>query len=357
MEDQQEKTEQATDYKLEQAKKKGNVARSADMLSFLVLAVFLICFTLFSGDIAQSVTLQTKWWLSHAHEMFQHNFSRISYTAEIGFGNLWTLFLPYIVMSIVVIVLSSVVYSGFVFTLSVLKPDFKRLDPIKGLKKIFSKRLFVEVIRVVLKGCIFFVVTYFAIVYLIKALFNHLSSAPQAIEFAFQHAFSVLVMSLLAIFGFFALFDIWYAKRDFAKQMRMSHKEIKDEYRNREGSPEIKSRRRRAQQEFLNKAKSIAQVKNADVIVVNPSHYAVALQYKPDKMQVPIVLATGTGSLAKLIRWIARKNSIPILHKPKVARFIYAKGVINKSIPSEMHDDVVDIYRWVLAIPNTKLKI
>ncbi|MDR7016410.1 EscU/YscU/HrcU family type III secretion system export apparatus switch protein [Acinetobacter sp. 3657] len=356
MDDQQEKSEQATPYKLEQARKKGNVAKSMDLLSFTVIATFILGFAIFSGKIVLEVSKQAVWWISHADVLAHNNLATVAYLGGQSLSKLFTVIFPLIFMLIVAAIGVSLSYSGFVFAFTALKPDLKRLDPVKGLKKIFSKRIFVEVFRVVLKGLLFFVVAYFSILYIIQQLTTHLSRTPQAIGLAFSHAVIILMLSLVTVMAAFALFDIWYAKREFSRQMRMSQKEVKDEHRHREGSPELKSRRRRNQQEFFSKVKAISQVKKADVVIINPTHYAVALVYQPDKMQTPIVLATGTGMLAHMIRRVARKNQVPILHRPIVARYIFANCAINQPIPAEMHNDVVDIYRWVIALPNSKLK-
>ncbi|MBC9229234.1 EscU/YscU/HrcU family type III secretion system export apparatus switch protein [bacterium SPL81] len=356
MDDQQEKSEQATPYKLEQARKKGNVAKSMDLLSFVIITTFIAGFAILSGKITLELIKQTTWWLLHADMLVQNNLSNVAYLGGKSLSKITTAILPLVLMLIVAAIGISLFYSGFVFSFTALKPDLNRLNPVKGLKKIFSKRIFVEVLRVVIKGLLFFVVTYFAILHIIQQLTSHLSRTPQAIGLAFSQATINLMLSLVAVMAVFALFDMWYAKREFSRQMRMSQKEVKDEHRHREGSPELKSKRRRNQQEFFSKVKAISQVKNADVVIINPTHYAVALIYQPEKMQTPIVLAIGTGMLAHMIRRIARKNQVPILHRPIVARYIYANCVINQPIPTEMHNDVVDIYRWVIALPNSKLK-
>ena len=357
MDDQQEKSEQATPYKLEQARKKGNVAKSMDLLSFVVIATFIAGFAMFAGKIALETLKQTAWWFSHADMLIQNDLANVAYLGGKSLTKLFTAIFPLVLILIIAAIAVSLFYSGFVFSFVALKPDFSRLNPVKGLKKIFSKRMFVEVIRVIIKGCLFFVITYLAILYIIQQLMSHLSRTPQTITLVFSQSVITLMLSLLAVMAVFALFDMWYAKREFSRQMRMSHKEVKDEYRNREGSPELKSKRRQNQQEFFTKVKAIAQVKKADVVIINPTHYAVALVYHPEKMQTPIVLATGTGMLAHMIRRVARKNQVPILHRPIVARYIYANSVINQPIPTEMHNDVVDIYRWVIALPNSKLKL
>lgn len=357
MDDQQEKSEQATPYKLEQARKKGNVAKSMDLLSFTIITAFITGFAIFSGKIASEVFKQTAWWLNHADLLAENYISDVMYWGDKSLSRLLAVIFPLVFILIIAAIVISLFYSGFVFSFTSLKPDLNRLNPVKGLKKIFSKRIFVEVLRVVIKGLLFFVVTYFAILHIIQQLMSHLSRTPQAIGLAFSQATITLMLSLVTVMAAFALFDMWYAKREFSKQMRMSQKEVKDEYRHREGSPELKSKRRRNQHEFFSKVKAISQVKKADVVIINPTHYAVALIYQPEKMQTPIVLATGTGMLAHMIRRVARKNQVPILHRPIVARYIYANCVINQPIPTEIHNDVVDIYRWVIALPNSKLKL
>jgi flagellar biosynthetic protein FlhB len=165
----------------------------------------------------------------------------------------------------------------------------------------------------------------------------------------------LLAGTFLAVFALFAIFDLWFSKRDFARQMRMSRRDLKDEYKRREGDPEIKAKRRRAQVEFLKRLGALGRVKDSDVIVTNPTHVAVALRYRHGQMPLPVTVAMGRGFIARAVLAIARRHRIPIVRKPALARALLKYGSPGAPIPYDRQLEVATVYRWVITLPGCKV--
>ena len=164
-----------------------------------------------------------------------------------------------------------------------------------------------------------------------------------------------IVTAMLIVFLISAIFDLWYSKLDFSKQMKMSQRDVKDEHKKREGNPEVKAKIKRNQSELLAKLSNVQNIKDADVILTNPTHVAVALKYRPNSMAVPIVLTKGRGMIAKIITRQARKHNIPIMRKITLARALERKVKVGAPVSNEEHQEVAKIYNWVVSLPNNKV--
>jgi flagellar biosynthetic protein FlhB len=268
-----------------------------------------------------------------------------------------SIILPMVFLIMISIVVMNWSFHGMVFSLHPIKPDFKRLNPIDGIKNIFSKKILVELFKVVFKIILMMgVLIYFFMKSLDRLLDLSFLSITDLLHRCGVYI-SIVVMAILAIMLLATIFDVWYSKSSFAKQMRMSSRDVKDEYKRREGNPEVKSKRRQIQQELFEKIKALQQVKNADVIVTNPTHYAIALRYRSKEMLAPTILSMGKGGIAKLIIRLAYKHRIPIIRQPVLARKIYKVGTIGNLIPPETQKDVVKVYQWVLSLPHHKVDL
>ncbi|UZE26169.1 EscU/YscU/HrcU family type III secretion system export apparatus switch protein [Pseudomonas sp. B21-056] len=354
MSDQQDKSEEATPYKLEEARKKGQVPRSPDLLSLIMLLTFLMVFSAIAYPLASVIATHTHWWLSNAGQMGR-GFSFLGEQGGYSLRQVVYGLLPLIGALILMAILTNLIFSGPVFSLVSLKPDFKRLNPIQGLKKVFSRRMFVELIKVLVKGALFALVLYYLFQSVLPQLMGMATISPLELPQAAKQLLMQLGFTVLAVMAAAALFDIWYSRREFSRQMRMSRRETKDEHRRREGDPEVRSKRKGIQQALLKKAAALGQVKDADVIITNPTHYAVALQYRPASMLAPKVLAMGRGLHARRICHIARKHRIPIMRRPPLARALHALALVDSAIPDSTQTDVARIYRWVIALPGNKV--
>ncbi len=354
MSDQQDKTEEASSFKLEEARKKGQVPKSMELLSFAMTAAFLVVFSATIVQVARTLAVITHWWLSNADSLGA-SWGYLRQQATFGLGHIAQSLMPLIGALVVVAILTNLIFSGPVFSLFPIKPDFKRLHPIAGLKKVFSRRMFVELLKLLVKGALFCVVLYYVAQSLLPELLGAATVSRMALPAAAKGMLMQLGFAVLAVMAIAALFEMWYARRDFARQMRMSKREQKDEYRRREGDPEVRSRRKGIQQELLKKSAALGQVKDADVIIVNPIHYAVALQYRPSVMRAPLVLAMGRGIQAQRICRVARRHGVPVLCRPPLARLLHALGRANSPIPDATQNDVASVYRWVIALPGNKV--
>lgn len=350
--DHQDKSEEASPFKLDEARKKGQVPRSQELLSFMMVLTFLLVFSATAYQLARVLATQTHWWLGNLGQM---GWGQMLAQGGHGLQAVTYSLLPLVGALVLIAVLANLVFSGPVFSVFPLKPDFKRLHPIQGLKRVFSRRMLVEFAKVLVKGALFTLVLYYVAKGLAPELIAMGSASPLTLPQAAKTLMMQVGFAILAVMAVAALFDIWYSRKEFGRQMRMSKREVKDEYKRREGDPEVRAKRKSIQNELLSKAAAQSKVKDADVIIVNPTHYAVALQYRPSKMLAPVVLAMGQGLLARRIRQLARHHGVPVLHRPPLARALYAVGRLDAPIPDAMQDDVAHVYRWIIAIPGNKV--
>lgn len=352
--DQQEKSEQATPFKLDEARKKGQVARSQELLSFMMLLSFLLVLSAIVGELCGVLATHAHWWLGNAATLGK-DWGNLLAQGSHSLRQLLDTLMPLVGALVLVAILTNLVFNGPVFSLAPLKPDFKRLHPVQGLKRMFSRRMLVELLKVLAKGMLFSLVLYYLFRSLLPALLDLATLAPLALPPAMQDLLLQVGFAVLVVMAAAMLFDIWYARRDFARQMRMSRREVKDEHRRREGDPEIRSRRRQTQQELLQKAAALGKVREADVIVTNPTHYAIALQYRPASMRAPVVVAMGRGLLALRIRSLARKHQVPVLRRPALARSLHALARLDAAIPDITQNEVAQVYRWIISLPGNKV--
>ncbi len=352
--DQQEKSEQATPFKLDEARKKGQVARSPELLSFMMLLSFLFVISATVRELCGVIATHSHWWLGNAASLGQ-DWGNASAQGSHSLRHLLDALMPLLGALVLVAILTNLIFNGPVFSLIPIKPDFKRLHPVQGLKRMFSRRMLVELLKVLAKGVLFSLALYYLFLGLLRELLDLATLAPLALPPAMHGLLMQVGFAVLMVMAAAMLFDIWYSRRDFARQMRMSRREVKDEHRRREGDPEVRSRRRQSQQELLQKTAALGKVKDADVIITNPTHYAVALQYRPASMRAPVVVAMGRGLLALRIRGLARKHQVPVLRRPGLARSLHALAQLDAAIPDITQDEVARVYRWIISVPGNKV--
>lgn len=354
MENQADKSQDATPYKLEEARKKGQVGKSVEFVSIASLIVMMACFVFLAPVLGKSLIDNLSAWLLNAAELVRSPEMVSLYIkrlmVDVG-GILGLMFLAGAISAIIL----NILHAGPVFSMHPLLLDFSKLNPVNGFKKIFSKKGLFEIIKLVLK----LVFIAFASVFVwsqIKDKIIHQNTflLENVIKNWFS-SFIILLSCFLLILMFFALFDLWYSKKDFAKKMRMSTRDIKDEFKKREGDPEIKHKRKKGMQSLIRNIMSMSQVKNADVIITNPTHFAIALQYRASVMPLPKVITKGRGVLAKIIIRKARQSGIPIVRSPLLARKIFKEADIHSYIPVSEQVEIAKIYREIMHLPGSKV--
>ncbi|MEY8195178.1 MAG: flagellar biosynthesis protein FlhB [Cycloclasticus sp.] len=339
----QNKSEQATEFKLEEAKKKGQVPKSMDTNSWVVvLAAFLVLLA-FGMSMVNSLIYVMRFLFSQSASIdvtVDTASKLIGDSIAYGMATIWPLWLALIVFSVAVILFQT----GPVFSFFPVKPDFNRINPIAGFKRLFSIKMLFEALKTFFKLIILMLVIWFCIIKTVPdAVLMYGMSPVQVINYLIAES-QFLIICLLVSFSFIVLFDFVFSRRDFAKQMRMSKREVKDETKRRDGDPLVKSKRRQLQQELSAQLGSLGNLPKANVVITNPTHISVALQYDPNTMAAPAVVAKGSGEYALRIRELARDNRIQIIENKPLARKLYRKVRVNDGIPPELFPLVAQIY-------------
>ncbi|MDN3699995.1 flagellar biosynthesis protein FlhB [Vibrio artabrorum] len=352
--DGQERTEDATPKRLQQAKEKGQVARSKELASASVLIVGAIALMWFGDSMAKALfeAMQRLFSLSR-DEVFNTN-----KLLEIVGGALVNLFYPLFLILItlfVAAVIGAAGVGGVSFSMQAAMPKASKLNPLSGIKRMFGLQSWVELLKSILKVAL---VSGMAI-YLIHASQHDLMQLsievyPQNIFHALDILLNFILLiscSLLIVVAIDIPFQIW----QHADQLKMTKQEVKDEFKDTEGKPEVKGRIRMLQREAAQR-RMMADVPQADVIVTNPEHFSVALRYKQNQDKAPIVVAKGVDHMAMKIREIARENDIYIIPAPPLARALYHTTELEQQIPDGLFTAVAQILAYVFQLKQYRKK-
>ena len=345
----QEKTEAPTEKKRRESREEGQVAFSKELPSAALLAGILLTL------IATSPLI-----LDAFREMTTQIFREMSKADELSIGSLYDLsgeifstllpaFAPFAAIIVLVGILASILQVGVQITLKAIAPKFNKISPLTGLKRLFSTQSLADFLKSMAKLFIVGIVGYITYMDKITEL-NGLSVAtPEAIlEYNFTVVAEVsgkIVLALVAI----AIFDYLYQRWHHEKQLMMTKQEVKEETKQTEGDPQLKARIRQIQREMSN-ARMMQEVPKADALIVNPTHFSVAILYDRDVMEAPEVTAKGTDHMALRMRTVARENSVPILERPELARDLYANVEIGETIPERFYKAIAEILAFVYRL-------
>ncbi|HRU39123.1 MAG TPA: flagellar biosynthesis protein FlhB, partial [Candidatus Goldiibacteriota bacterium] len=338
------KTEKATPKKREEARKRGQVVRSVEINSMLNVLVSLVVLRVFGEYIIHGFKRLATYFWSNVTTL---SLSPDSMGSFMYFLIIQTvlIMLPILIVVFIVGIVSNVVQVGFLVTFEPLKPSFDKINPARGFKRIFSKRLIFETIKAVLKiGIIGYIL--FSTV---KKTYNEIFVTPlMDIDTYFNFTANMvykLGMKIVIAFIVFSIIDYLWQKYDYEDGLKMSKQEVKDELKQLEGDPLIKSRIRNIQREMARK-RMISEIPQADVVITNPTHIAVAVRYKEGEDNAPVIVAKGKNFMAEKIKSIARKNSIIITENPPLAREL-VKLEVGWEIPPEFFKAVAEILAFV----------
>lgn len=350
----QERTEQPTPKRLRDAREKGQVARSREfsgMAVTLVGAGSLLVFGAGMIDQLQGIM----------REAFTVDPAALIRSEQIipAFSNallaaLKLLAWPLLILMIVAIT-SSVAVGGWIFSIQNLAFKGERINPLKGLARIFSVKGLLELLKAVLKLVIVGIISTLLLVLLLD---NFIGLGREAIRLAISHAGQLFVwcfISLAAGLIIIAAVDVPIQVWQHLKQLRMTRQEIKDESKETEGRPEVRAKIRSMQQR-LAEGRMMSEVPKADVVITNPTHYAVALRYDDKKMKAPQVLAKGADLVAIHIRQVAQANKIPMFAAPLLARALYASTALHQEIPAELYVAVAQVLAFVNQVEAARTR-
>jgi len=344
----QEKTEDATPKKREDARKQGNIPRSRELTTTLLLFGAIAAFYMNAGQFFSGmVQLFTEGLTVTRAEMFNpmHTYHASIDAGLIGLGAMTPIFI--VVAGIAMF--GPMVIGGWALDPKASAPKFSRLDPIKGLQKVFGARGFVEMMKSFAK---FVLILGFALIGL-YANFGEvtrlgLNGAQTALADAGGLILEILLFSATATLVIAAI-DVPFQLWENGRKLRMTKQELKDESKQQEGSPELRGRIRNLQQDLANR-RMMEEVPNADVIVTNPTHYAVALRFDSDTMSAPRVVAKGADEMAFRIRNVAREAGVTVLSAPPLARSIFHTTKLNREIPAGLYVAVAQVLAYVFQL-------
>ncbi len=350
MEDRENRTEEATPKRLREAREKGQVAKSADINA----AVSFFVFTLLASSLSQYTFNNALNYLgrslgdNYQTILSRDNVGKILINHSIEF---LLFILPFFALVLLLGIGVNLAQVGFLFTTDPLKPNFKKLNPIEGFKNLFSKKAAFTLVKNIAKLILVIYISYRNLKGSINAIVNSSNLGtrrlfPFFVDFARDIIFNIAIIMLLL-----AALDFVIEKLDHRKNLRMTKQEVKDEFKEMEGSPEVKSARMRRQRE-LAMSRMMAGIESSTVVVTNPTHLAIAIRYDTDLDRVPVVLAKGQDYLANKIKEKAREKGIPLMENRELARTMYYEVQVGQEVPVELYKAVAEILALVYQMEN-----
>ena len=344
----QEKTEQPSAKRLQEARERGQVARSRELNTLVMLLLSGFGFVFFGAHIisgllemmrAEFVIDRTK--LFESQMLPQYLWDAL--VTSLKFLS------PFFALLVIAAVLGPISVGGIIFSTKALVPKLDRLDPIRGLQKVFSWRGVVELIKSLIKFALVAAVGYLLLLakYDDFIAFSDVPIAEGLTSLGNEliWLFIMLSSTLLIV----ALVDVPFQLWDHQRQLKMIRQEVKDEHKESDGNPEVKSKQRSRQRDIAFR-RMMDAVPDADVVITNPTHYAVALKYDQDKMNAPVVVAIGADLIAQQIRRVALANDVPILEAPVLARALYFNSDLNKEIPAGLYLAIAQVLAYVYQL-------
>jgi len=349
-----ERTEPASQKRLDEARERGQVPRSAELSTFSVLmaggtALLFLGAGIIDGlerIMATGLTLDRAAALKPDLMIVRLHEAMVSAVLA---------FLPYLGILFVVALAAPMLVSGWLFTFDAVAPKYSRINPVSGLGRIFSTHGLGELGKAIAKTLVIGTV---AVIVMRGELEPILGLVSESLRAAIAHLGHLLVVTFLFVVGALALvvaidvpLQIWNHRR----QLRMTKQEVKQEYKESEGDPHIKGRIRQLQRERA-RQRMMSEVPKADVVVTNPTHYAVALRYRERSMRAPVIVAMGSSLLAERIIELARENDVPVLQSPPLARALHAHGDLGKEIPAALYTAVAEVLAYVYQLSRHRLE-
>ena len=343
MEESQEKTEDATEKRKEELKKKGSIVRSKELTTTLILIAGTSSLLIFSNYSATHLlNLFSLWEGDLLHVELIHSLGT-------GFKQMLLIIMPIGIVLFLTSLLAPLLIGGWSFSLDALEVKWSRMDPIEGLGKIFSTKSLVELLKSIVKFFVLVVCSGLILNYFLDKYIS-ISQIPVEKSCVFTLnlmgvGFLILSLSLIIV----AIIDVPWQLFSFLEQSKMTKQELKDEMKDSEGKPEVKNKIAELRQKMARR-RMMTEVPKADVIIINPTHFACALKYDDQKMQAPILVAKGTDLIAKQIQKIAIENNIPTLSYPLLARAVYYTTDFNKAVQPVLYKAIAQVLAYVFQL-------
>lgn len=343
-----ERTEAATARRIEQAREKGQIARSRELSTLVMLLAAGGSFLSLGDKLVSSLTLMLTQGLRFDRATvfdpaaMQHRLYHETLDILIAFA-------PFLGIMALAALLTPMLLSGWLFSVEALQPDFGKLNPLKGITRLISWTSLVEMVKAVSKALLIGGVALWAMLHYKHEFFALVMESSEAGMAHFGHLVLVIFMAVSASLLLVVAIDVPYQLWDYAEKLKMTKEEIRQEYKESEGDPHVKGRIRQLQREMARK-RMMAEVPKADVIVTNPTHYAVALKYESKSMRAPTVVAKGSHLLAQRIMELGKEHHVPVLRTPPLARALYRHAELGEEIPANLYTAVAEVLAYIYQL-------
>jgi flagellar biosynthetic protein FlhB len=348
-EDDSEKSEDPTQKRLDDALERGDVAKSQEVNSWFVLAGATLILMTFSGQMSQSLTTMMRGLIAHAHEIPVDGAGLVRMMQRVGIGTIGAIALP-LSLLILAAIAGNMVQHRLVWSTESLSPKFSKISPGAGFKRLFSKQAVANFIKGLIKLALIGAVMS-ALLWPKRHQLDGLVTMDPAIILILTKTLSLdMLGAVVAILAVVAAADFFFQYRTWYTKLKMSLREMKDEFKQSEGDPAIKAKIRQLRHQRMRK-RMMAEVPKASVIITNPTHFAVALRYERG-MNAPICVAKGADNIALKIREIGAKHDIPIVENPPLARALYATVEMDEEVPAEHYKAVAEVIGYIMRLRN-----
>lgn len=346
-----EKTEPATQKKLDDARKEGKVAKSKDLTQAIELVVLFLVLKIFISYVGERMVGIFDWTLGRMAEFAKVNQAGLSMQAvSVMLNNaileMFLIVWPFFLFGFAIAFLVTIYQVGWKVSLKTMEPKLSKFNPINGFKRIFSKDSLFELLKSIVKVGIIVYIVYTNLQEEANNLFIlYEITLEQALALVGKIIMDV-GLEISIVFAVVGVADFFYQKWKFSEEMKMTKQEVKDEYKNTEGDPQIKGRIRQKMRE-ASQRRMMQDVPKADVVITNPTHFAVALKYDAEVSKAPIVVAKGEDFLAQKIKEVAKENKVPVVENKPLARMLYHNVDIGTEIPPELYQAVAEVLAMV----------
>ena len=343
-----EKTEEPSLSRIDKAREQGDIPRSKELATCAVLLASGSGFAIFGDLLGEALKKMLSDSLTFDKDLgFVSTLPLERITTSLG--ELLIAFVPFAALLIVVAVGSPIMVGGFSFNTTAMMPSLNRFNPLEGLGRMFSVNALVELLKTIFKASLVGIVAFIVIWNMFPTL---LTLSNLSVDTGIFQTHSLLLSSFfwaVSTLGFIALVDVPYQLYRYNQKLRMTKEEVKQESKEANGNPEIKGRIRQQQREIARR-RMMSAIPSADVVITNPTHFAVAIKYSEDSMRAPRVVAKGLDEVAARIRAIAKDNNVMILESPKLARALYAHTELTEEIPQQLYRAVAEILAYVFQV-------
>ncbi len=348
-----QKTEEPTAKRLEEARKRGQVVYSREVTNWIMLFVITLLVLMAGPRIMIDLQTTLKSFIANAHQYPTDGKGLMAVAKDLFWAVMGDLLLPFAVL-MVAGVLSGYIQTGPIFTAETMKPDLKKISIMNGFQRLFSAKSIAEFLKGLFKLGVVSAAIYLALWPYADGIEHFVGQDFGPAMFDLETMFLKMMGAALIVLFVLAIADYMYQRHDFMMKMRMSKQELKDEYKQTEGDPQIKGRLR-ALREQKARQRMMQAVPEADVVITNPTHYAVALKYNAAEMAAPQMVAKGVDVVAQRIRDVAAENKVPLVENPALARALYDSMDIEQTIPNEHFKAVAEVISYVFKLKGKKL--